>query len=136
MLPRCNWCAILRVLILRVLILRVLIVWASVVSILIPASLVCSQETAALPHVPGLIRFYQVYISPIDGDRCPMVPSCSTYMKNSIEKHGFFIGWIMGMDRLVRCGRDEVKISSPVWINKKIYTYDPVENNDFWWSDK
>jgi putative component of membrane protein insertase Oxa1/YidC/SpoIIIJ protein YidD len=123
-------------LLLRVFSIRVSIAWAFVVLILIPVSSACSQETASLPHVPGLIRFYQVYISPVDGDRCPMVPSCSTYMKNSIEKHGFFIGWIMGMDRLARCGRDEVKTSSPVWINGKKYIYDPVENNDFWWSNK
>jgi predicted thioredoxin/glutaredoxin len=42
----------------------------------------------------------------------------------------------MGFDRWVRCGRDEVKTAPQVWINGKKYALDPVENNDFWWSDK
>jgi len=94
-----------------------------------PAS---AQENSS----PGIIQFYQKYISPVDGDRCPMYPSCSEYFKQSIEKHGIAAGWIMGMDRLVRCGRDEVDLSRSVRINGEKHTYDPVENNDFWWSDK
>ncbi|SDT84613.1 Haemolytic domain-containing protein [Desulfobacula phenolica] len=136
MLPRCNLCVLLQLFGIRVFNIRTSIAWAFIVLILIPASFAFSMETASLNHIPGLIGFYQVYISPVDGDRCPMVPSCSTYIKNSVKKHGVFMGWIMGMDRLVRCGRDEVKTSSPLWINGKKYIYDPVENNDFWWSNK
>lgn len=131
MLPRRN-----RPSIVRGFVFRVFSVLVFVGFIMISAAPAGSQEKAPLPHVPGLIRFYQKYISPVDGQRCPMVPSCSTYMKNCVKKHGLLTGWIMGMDRIVRCGRDEVKISSPVWINGKKYIYDPVENNDFWWSDK
>ncbi len=85
---------------------------------------------------PDIIHFYQKYISPVDGDRCPMYPSCSSYIKQCIKKHGFLLGGIMGFDRIVRCGRDEVKLSPPIWIKDKKYCYDPVENNDFWWSKK
>lgn len=95
----------------------------------LPAS---AQENSS----PGIIQFYQKYISPVDGDRCSMYPSCSEYLKQSIKKHGIATGWIMGMDRLVRCGRDEVELSESVRINGKKHTFDPVENNDFWWSDK
>ncbi len=84
----------------------------------------------------GIFDVYETFISPIDGDRCPMYPSCSHYTKASIEKHGVFVGWIMGMDRLVRCGGDE-KTQSPVhFVDRKRFVYDPVANNDFWWSDK
>jgi uncharacterized protein len=61
-----------------------------------------------------------------------MYPSCSQYAKDSIQKHGVVLGWIMSMDRLVRCGRDEKKISPSLYIGNKKYIYDPVENNDFW----
>ncbi len=42
------------------------------------------------------------------------------------------MGWVMACDRLVRCGRDEVKISPHIRINSRDYVYDPVGANDFW----
>lgn len=84
----------------------------------------------------GFINFYQKYISPIDGDRCPMHPSCSRYAADAIKKHGFFTGWIMTSDRLVRCGRDTCKNAPVITIDNENYYYDPVEANDFWWFKK
>ena len=80
-----------------------------------------------------IIDFYQTYISPIDGDRCTMHPSCSQYFREACQKHGIFKGWIMGCDRLLRCGGDEDNLSRSIWLNRKKHCYDPVENNDFWW---
>ena len=82
-----------------------------------------------------LVRAYRRYISPIDGSRCPMYPSCSTYSLECFEKHGFFVGWMMTCNRLYRCGRDELRLSPWVIINGVRKCYDPVKNNDFWWSD-
>ncbi len=79
------------------------------------------------------VKFFQKHISRIDGDRCSMYPSCSQYCINALKKHGYFLGWIMSCDRLMRCGRDEVKLSAPIHVNNKKLTYDPVSNNDFWW---
>ncbi len=79
------------------------------------------------------IKIYQDYISSADGDRCPSYPTCSQYCSEAIKKHGAFLGWIMCSDRLIRDGRDETRLSDPVWINGKKRTYDPVSNNDFWW---
>lgn len=81
------------------------------------------------------IQFYQAYISRVDGNRCQMEPSCSKFCVDTVKKHGFFLGWIMCSDRLVRCGRDEEKISSPIRINNEKRIYDPVSNNDFWWQN-
>jgi putative component of membrane protein insertase Oxa1/YidC/SpoIIIJ protein YidD len=86
--------------------------------------------------VEGMFDFYGTVISPIDGDRCPMYPSCTRYAKESIRKHGALIGWVMAMDRLVRCGRDEKTISRPYFSGNKKWIHDPVANNDFWWVDK
>lgn len=79
------------------------------------------------------VKFFQKYISPLDGNRCPMYPSCSKYCLEAAQKHGLFMGWIMTCDRLVRCGRDETKRSPAVLVNGVRRSYDPVANNDFWW---
>jgi putative component of membrane protein insertase Oxa1/YidC/SpoIIIJ protein YidD len=95
-----------------------------------------SDEKKSLLSSLDFFNFYQEYISPVDGDRCAMYPSCSRYASLSIKKHGFIPGWIMGLDRLVRCGRDEVDQSHPVWTGGQKLVWDPVEANDFWWSEK
>jgi hypothetical protein len=51
----------------------------------------------------------------------------------AFKKHGAFLGWVMCSDRLMRCGRDETKLSPPVLINGEKLSFDPVNNNDFWW---
>ncbi len=81
----------------------------------------------------GLFRFYKQYISPADGNRCGMYPSCSSYGQEAVKKHGLFIGWIMTCDRLIRCGRDETKLSPQIFSSNKLLTVDPVAANDFWW---
>ena len=78
------------------------------------------------------IKLYQDYISSVDGNRCPMHPTCSRYCIEAFKKHGALLGWIMCSDRLIRCGRDEKKLSDPVWIDGEKRSYDPVSNNDFW----
>ena len=82
------------------------------------------------------IRMYQKFISSVNGERCPMTPSCSQYSLQAFRKHGNLLGWIMTCDRLLRCGRDEVRLSEIRRINQKNYSHDPVRNNDFWWRDR
>lgn len=78
--------------------------------------------------------FFQKVISPTDGDRCPMVPSCSTYGKQAIKKHGFALGIIMMTARLTH-EREETKFSFRIKTDTGYRFYDPVEYNDFWFSD-
>ncbi len=83
---------------------------------------VCAQESSGENHsfeksqhaLSGPVNLFRKYISPADGDRCSMHPSCSSYCMNAVEKHGFLKGWVMTCDRLLRCGRDESKHSPPV----------------------
>ena len=37
----------------------------------------------------------------------------------------------MSMDRLMRCGRDEVRLAPKIWVNGEWKIFDPVETNDF-----
>jgi len=82
------------------------------------------------------VYFFRKYISSADQDRCPMHPTCSTYCVEAIKKHGPVLGWIMTCDRLMRCGRDELKLSPPIWIEGKKRCNDPLSDNDFWLPNK
>lgn len=79
------------------------------------------------------LNFYKKYVSGADGDRCPMYPGCSSYCAEAFKKHGALMGWIMTCDRLLRCGRDELRLSAPILIDGETRCHDPVSNNDFWW---
>ena len=82
----------------------------------------------------GPIALYQRYISPVDGDRCPMSPTCSEYFRESAQKHGPIVGFVMACERLMRCGRDELSLSPTIRVQGEKKCYDPVANNDFWWA--
>jgi len=80
-----------------------------------------------------LVGIYRDNISPVDGDRCPSIPSCSSYSLQAMKKHGFFIGWMMTVDRLIHEGEEETRVSPVVYSDGQWKIFDPVENNDYWW---
>lgn len=82
------------------------------------------------------IGFYQRFISPADGDRCPMHPSCSRYAQQAIQREGLIVGWVLACDRLLRCGRDETRLSRRVHVNGQRLVYDPLDANTFWWKKR
>ncbi|MBW1799528.1 MAG: membrane protein insertion efficiency factor YidD, partial [Deltaproteobacteria bacterium] len=92
-----------------------------------------SQEEHSFSLGAWLISLYSKHISAVDGDRCPSFPSCSTYSARAFKKHGFFMGWMMTVDRLFHEGKEETKVSPLIFSEGKWKIYDPVENNDFWW---
>jgi putative component of membrane protein insertase Oxa1/YidC/SpoIIIJ protein YidD len=98
-----------------------------------PSKTARKQVHPASNPLSFMVQAYRTHISPIDGKHCPMYPSCSAYSVESFKKHGFLMGWMMTCDRLYRCGRDELRLSPEIRVNGEIRTYDPVENNDFWW---
>ncbi|RVU32265.1 membrane protein insertion efficiency factor YidD [Neptunomonas marina] len=51
----------------------------------------------------GLVRGYQLLISPLLGNNCRFYPSCSHYMIEAIETHGIFKGTWLGLKRIGRC---------------------------------
>lgn len=52
----------------------------------------------------GLIRLYQMVISPLTPSSCRFYPTCSNYCLESIKKHGVFRGLWLCVKRVVRCG--------------------------------
>ena len=70
-----------------------------------------------------LIWFHQNIISPVDGPRSHFKPSSSSYMMQAIRKHGFFKGYIMGCDRLLR-ENDDAWVYRTAVIDGKIWKTD------------
>lgn len=53
--------------------------------------------------VLGLIRAYQLAVSPLLGAHCRFAPSCSAYMAEAIRRYGVATGIWYGLRRLSRC---------------------------------
>jgi len=51
----------------------------------------------------GLIRGYQMFISPLFPPSCRFDPTCSHYGYEAISKYGFFRGSWMTAKRIGRC---------------------------------
>jgi hypothetical protein len=49
------------------------------------------------------IRIYQLTLSPILGGQCRFYPSCSSYTRQAIDKHGVGKGLVLGVRRLLKC---------------------------------
>ena len=50
-----------------------------------------------------MIRGYQVSLSPLIGQACIYMPTCSRYTAEAIEKYGALKGGWMGVRRILRC---------------------------------
>ncbi|EFK55746.1 membrane protein insertion efficiency factor YidD [Sphingobacterium spiritivorum] len=50
-----------------------------------------------------LIRFYQLFISPLLGANCRYTPTCSQYGMEAIKKYGPFKGGWLAIKRILRC---------------------------------
>ncbi|HUZ72384.1 MAG TPA: membrane protein insertion efficiency factor YidD [Stellaceae bacterium] len=51
----------------------------------------------------GLIRAYQLLISPLLLPRCRYLPTCSDYAAEAIATHGALRGAVLAARRLLRC---------------------------------
>ena len=72
-----------------------------------------------------VILFHQNVLSPVDGPRSHFRPSSSSYMLQSMQKHGFVMGFLMGCDRLMRENSDEW-VYRTIESEGKIFKYDPI----------
>ena len=50
-----------------------------------------------------IIRFYQIFISPLIGNNCRYHPTCSEYFIESLKIHGPIKGTILGVKRISKC---------------------------------
>ena len=50
-----------------------------------------------------IIKIYQYFISPLLGNRCRYLPTCSEYYIESLKIHGLVKGSVMGIKRIFSC---------------------------------
>lgn len=53
--------------------------------------------------VDGLIRLYQLLLSPLLGGHCRFHPSCSAYAREALATHGAGRGVLLAGWRILRC---------------------------------
>lgn len=55
------------------------------------------------PLIIGLIRVYQLAVSPMLGPRCRYLPTCSEYALEAVRIHGAGRGGLLALRRVLRC---------------------------------
>ena len=66
-------------------------------------TVVAKARTAVQKVLHGLIRGYQILISPLLGPRCRFHPTCSHYAADVIQQHGIRKGLWFSLRRLLKC---------------------------------
>ena len=53
--------------------------------------------------IVSLIKLYRFFISPILGNKCRYLPTCSEYFIDSLKIHGIIKGLFFGTKRIISC---------------------------------
>ena len=51
----------------------------------------------------GLIKLYKIIISPLIGNNCRYLPTCSDYFIDCLNEYGLIKGFIKGTRRILSC---------------------------------
>ena len=71
-----------------------------------------NKITTAIPVI--IIRFYQLFISPVTQSSCRHITSCSEYVIEALREHGLLIGFYYGIKRIFSCLHDGFSGYDPV----------------------
>jgi putative membrane protein insertion efficiency factor len=50
-----------------------------------------------------IIKLYKYFISPLLGNRCRFLPTCSEYFIEALKSQGLSKGFILGVKRISKC---------------------------------
>ena len=78
----------------------------------------------------AMVGFHQKVLHPIQGERSHFRPTSSHYTLQAIKAHGFFKGFIMGCDRLMR-ENEEAWIYPTRIIHGRKWKWDPPKGAPF-----
>tara|TARA_B100001540_G_C15264273_1_gene398467 strand:- start:190 stop:429 length:240 start_codon:yes stop_codon:yes gene_type:complete len=65
------------------------------------------------------IKIYKILLSPLLGNNCRYLPTCSEYFIDSLNEYGLFKGFILGTKRILSC--------HPIKILGGGHGYDPIK---------
>lgn len=51
----------------------------------------------------GIIKAYQIFVSPLFGPTCRFSPSCSSYAIEAIRVYGLLRGVLLAVKRILKC---------------------------------
>jgi len=51
----------------------------------------------------GIIKLYQIVVSPLFPPSCRFYPTCSSYFIEALNVHGFIRGSFLGTKRILKC---------------------------------
>ena len=60
------------------------------------------RKTLVFPFII-IIKFYQIFISPLLPSTYRYSPTCSEYCKQCLYKYGLISGSILGFKRIIKC---------------------------------
>lgn len=78
------------------------------------------------PFAEVMIGFHKNVISPADGPRSHHKPNSSQYTLDAMRKYGFFYGFFLGCDRLMRENEDPWVYPVIIDENGDGFKWDPV----------
>jgi putative component of membrane protein insertase Oxa1/YidC/SpoIIIJ protein YidD len=94
-----------------------------------PQSAPACKPNMAVRIADAVICFHQTVLTHADGSRSHFRPTSSRYMQLAMQRYGFWRGFLMGCDRLLR-ENDEEWVYNTIEIDGRVFKYDPA------WSDK
>tara|TARA_B100000886_G_scaffold338939_1_gene302995 strand:- start:3229 stop:3489 length:261 start_codon:yes stop_codon:yes gene_type:complete len=68
-----------------------------------------------------VVKIYKFFISPLLGNNCRFLPTCSEYCIEALEKKGFFVGIFLTFKRILKC--------HPIKFLGAKSGFDPVEKD-------
>jgi hypothetical protein len=88
---------------------------------------------ATAPFLAAL-DWYRTVLSPLDGNRCVMAPTCSLYAQQAFREHGTLLGFVLTADRLLHESDEQPLVRSYVVRGQRHYL-DPLSANTYWLPD-
>ena len=89
-------------------------------------------EGGQRPLVLGLLAFYRVVVSPLNGSNSDLAPVHSLYAVQAIAAYGSLLGMVLITERLIH-EPSEIPFAPSFTENGRIFHYDPLIWNVFWW---
>src|SRR6188768_1473141 len=71
------------------------------------------------------LRVFQRFISPVDGPRCRLVPTCSEFARQAVRRFGLPVGIMLTTSRLMRDNASVERYYRRALIGGRIVLYDP-----------